>query len=139
MRRHRSIGITCAAYQTQHKEQKRHELAVAALNQKFINEAPVVIVVCIQPEMSGARYRERGRNLYAIQDSAAAVQNILLAAYGYGLATCWVGAFEETAVIEVLKLPQGILPVALIPIGFAAEENQPPARRPVEEIVRVIE
>lgn len=122
-----------------YNDKKKQELAAAALNQRFVSEAPVVIVVCAQPEMSSARYRERGQNLYVIQDTAAAVQNILLAAEGYGLGTCWVGAFDETRVIETLEMEQGILPVAMIPVGYAAEENRPPARRPVEEIVHVID
>ncbi len=122
-----------------YNDKKKQELAAAASNQKFVAEAPVVIVVCTQPEMTGARYRERGRNLYAIQDSAAAIQNILLAVNGYGLGSCWVGAFEDTLVVEALELPRGTSPVAILPIGFPAEENRPPARRPVEEIVHVIE
>lgn len=122
-----------------YNEQRKQQIAEAALNQRFIAEAPVVIVVCVQPEMSAARYRERGTGLYIIQESAAAVQNILLAAEGYGLATCWVGAFEETGVVEALQIPSGILPVAIIPVGYAARENHPPARRPVDEIVTVFE
>jgi len=122
-----------------YNERKKQALATAALNQRFVSEAPVVIVVCVQPEMSTARYRERGRNLYVIQDSAAAVQNILLAAEGYGLAACWVGAFDDALVSEALELSGGIIPAAIIPVGYAAQENQPPARRPVEEIVTVIE
>lgn len=122
-----------------YNEEKKQALAAAALNQKSVSEAPVAIVVCTQPEMSGARYRERGRNLYVIQDTAAAVQNILLSAYGYGLATCWVGAFNENLVMEALALPEGVLPVAIVPVGYAAEESSLPARRPVEEIVHVIE
>ncbi len=122
-----------------YNERKKKELASAALNQRFVSEAPVVIVVCVQPEMSASRYRERGRNLYAIQDSAAAVQNILLAAHGYGLGACWVGAFDEALVMEALDLPRGLVPVAILPVGYPAEENRPPARRPVEEIVHVIE
>jgi len=122
-----------------YNEKKKYELAAAASNQRFIGEAPVVIIVCALPDMSAERYRERGRNLYVLQDTAAAVQNILLAAEGYGLGTCWTGAFDETLVIETLALPQGSIPVALIPVGYAAEENKPPARRPVDEIVRIIE
>lgn len=120
-------------------DKKKREIARAALDQKFVNEAPVVIVVCTQPELSAATYRERGRNLYAIQDSAAAAQNIMLAACGYGLGTCWVGAFDETLVIDALDLPRGVLPVVIIPVGYPAADNQAPARRPVEEIVHVIE
>lgn len=120
---------------------KKQSLVRAALNQKFIGEAPVIIVVCARPEMTAARYRERGRNLYAIQDTAAAVQNILLAAEGYGLATCWVGAFDENLVTESLNLEHGLMPVAIIPVGYAEEGNvkNAPARRPVDEIVKIIE
>ncbi len=122
-----------------YNDKKKQELAGAALNQKFLSAAPVVIVVCTLPEISASKYKERGRKLYAIQESAAAVQNILLAAEGYGLGTCWVGAFEENLVMEALDLKQGVIPVAIIPVGYAAEENRPPARRPVEEIVHVID
>lgn len=122
-----------------YNDRKKQELAAAALNQRFVSEAPVVIVVCSEPETSAAKYRERGRNLYVIQDTAAAVQNILLAAEGYGLGACWVGAFEETLVIDALEMEKGIVPVAIIPVGFAAEERRPPARRPVEEIVNIID
>ncbi|XPO21226.1 nitroreductase family protein [Phosphitispora sp. TUW77] len=122
-----------------YNEKKKYELASAATKQRFISEAPVIIVVCAIPEMSAARYRERGRNLYAIQDTAAAVQNILLAAEGYGLGSCWIGSFEETLVMEALDIPMGKIPVALVPIGYASEESQPPARRPVDEIVTIIE
>ncbi len=122
-----------------YNESKKKELASAALGQRFVSEAPVVIVVCVQPEMSASRYRDRGRNLYAIQDSAAAVQNILIAAHGYGLGTCWVGAFDDQQVMEVLDMPRGMVPVAIIPVGYPAEECRPPARRPVEDIVHVIE
>lgn len=122
-----------------YNDQKKQELAAAALNQKFVSEAPVVIVVCVSPEITAAKYRERGRNLYAIQESAAAVQNILLAAEGYGLGTCWVGAFQENLVMEALDLKQGVLPIAIIPVGYAAQEKRPPSRRPVEEIVHVID
>lgn len=120
-------------------ETKKMELSAAAYNQKHLVEAPVVIVVCVDPEMSAAKYNDRGRSLYVLQDSGAAVQNMLLAAEGYGLASCWVGAFDETLVSKILDLPKGLVPVTMIPIGFADEEVSPPARRPVEEIVTVID
>ena len=69
-------------------------LAAAALEQRFIAQAPVVIVVCAEPERSARVYGERGRRLYCYQDTAAAVQNILLAATAMGLGTCWVGFVE---------------------------------------------
>ncbi|MHA2192983.1 MAG: nitroreductase family protein, partial [Candidatus Thorarchaeota archaeon] len=52
-------------------------LVEAALNQKFIAQAPVVLVVCAVPQESAERYGERGRTLYVLQDTAALTQNLL--------------------------------------------------------------
>ena len=122
-----------------YNEQKRRELSTAALNQRFIAEAPVVIVICVNPEMSAAKYGGRGQNLYIFHESGAVVQNMLLAAEGYGLGACWVGAFEEPKVIKALELSDELLPVAIIPIGYADQEPRPPARRPVDELVKVFD
>ena len=77
----------------------------------------------------------RGKTLYCLQDTAAAIQNIHLAAYSLGLGTCWVGAFKEEEARQVLKIPQGIRPVAIIPVGYPAESPQPRSRRPINQIV----
>lgn len=114
---------------------KKKELANAAFGQSFVASAPVAIVVCAQPEVSGARYGARGKDLYCLQDTAAAVQNILLAAYALGLGTCWVGAFDEEEVSRVLELPEDSRPVAIIPVGYPLKEGDPPPRRPVEDVV----
>ena len=74
----------------------REALSEAAWNQRSVAEAPVVIVVCTEAERSAATYGQRGRDLYCIQDTAAAVTNILLMATALELGTCWVGAFDET-------------------------------------------
>jgi len=67
----------------------KRRLSEAALSQFFIEEAPVVIVVCADQERSRRGYGSRGANLYCIQDTAAATQNILLAAHALGLGACW--------------------------------------------------
>lgn len=114
---------------------KREQLAKAALGQKFIAEAPLCIVVCAEPEMSAARYHRRGAELYCLQDTAAATQNIMLAALEAGLASCWVGAFQEDTVRRLLDMPPGRRPVVLIPVGYpAAEPGRPPARKEITEI-----
>lgn len=110
-------------------------LAKAALNQTFIEEAPVVIVVCADENRSSYGYGLRGKTLYCLQDTAAATQNILLAAHSFGLGTCWVGAFREEAVREVLKIPNGVRPVALIPVGFPAESPSPRDKRHINDII----
>ena len=86
-------------------------LCMAALNQYFIMSAPVCIVVCANVSRSAARYGKRGE-LYAVQDSAAAVMNMMLMAQDLGLGTCWVGAFNEAAVTQLLSIPAGVRPVA---------------------------
>jgi len=115
-------------------------LAQAAYGQEFVLEAPAVIVVCALPEVSAKKYGERGRSLYCLQDSAAAVQNILLEAVRLGLASCWVGAFQESAAAQVLGLPSGERPVAIVPLGYPGEPMpQERPRAPLEKIVRRIE
>jgi len=110
-------------------------LASAALNQTFIEEAPVVIVVCADMERSRRGYGRRGAELYCIQDTAAATENLLLAACALGLGACWVGAFHESGVREALRLPEGVRPVAIIPVGHPAERPMQRYRRPLEEII----
>ncbi|HKZ94576.1 MAG TPA: nitroreductase family protein [Candidatus Bathyarchaeia archaeon] len=110
-------------------------LCEAALNQKFIEEAPVVIVVCANPARSGQGYGSRGINLYCLQDTAAATQNILLAAHAMELATCWVGAFKEEKAKQVLNAPDGLRPIAIIPVGHADENPRARPRRSLSDIV----
>ena len=102
------------------KELKK-KIARAAYNQEFVEEAPVLVVFCANLKRI-APYGERGKNLYCIQDVAAAIQNFLLAALDEGLATCWVGAFDENEVSRLLGLPSEVRPVAIITLGYGDEE-----------------
>ena len=113
----------------------KKKLARAAFNQAFVEEAPIVIVVCADESRSSVRYGKRGETLYCIQDTAAATQNILLTAHSLGLATCWVGAFSENEAKKVLKTPDGIRPVAMIPIGYT---NRTPSQRGKRSLKQII-
>jgi len=115
-------------------EEQKKNLAVAALNQSFIAEAPVVIVVCSDLERMSLRYDERGKALYAIQDTANACMLILLAANALGLGSCWVGAFDEYSVRKTLEIPDNLRPVSIIPIGYAAEKTEMPTRMQFEDV-----
>ncbi len=117
------------------EQETKKRLREAALDQTFIEEAPVVIVVCANFWRSGQGYGPRGINLYSLQDTAAATQNMLLAAAALGLATCWVGAFQEEEARNLLNIPDGVRPVAIIPIGHAAEKASARSRRPLDRIV----
>ena len=112
----------------------RERLMVSALDQEFVSEAPVDIVVCANLKRISP-YGERGRNLYCIQDASASIEHILLLAQEYGLATCWVGAFDERDVSEILNLPRWVRPVAIIPIGYPKHIPKPTPRKRIEELV----
>lgn len=113
----------------------KQKLAEASLNQTFIEEAPVVVVVCADETQSKRGYGSRGTTLYCIQDTAAATQNILLSACALGLGTCWIGAFQEELVKKTLNMPSNVRPVAIIPIGRAAKRPRTPTKRAFKEIV----
>ncbi|MGD0495764.1 MAG: nitroreductase family protein [Candidatus Bathyarchaeia archaeon] len=117
------------------KPDVKRRLAEAAWEQSFIEEAAVAIVVCANENRSSQRYGDRGKSLYCIQDTAAAIQNIHLAAYSLGLGTCWIGAFKEHDVRQILNVPQGIRPVAIVPVGYAAKSASPRSKRPMDQIV----
>ncbi len=114
-------------------EQARQQLA-GALRQRWATAAPAVIVVSLDPRPCAARYGDRGEDLYGIQDTAAAVLMIQLAAVDRGLASCWIGAFDEAAVRTALGITAPITPVAILPIGYSAESAGRPARRPLAEV-----
>lgn len=116
----------------------RDELGRAAFRQSFLATAPVVVVVCAVPEESARVYGSRGATLYCLQDTAAAVENMLLAAVDVGLAGCWVGAFDERTVAAVLGLEPALRPVALVPLGVPDESPPARHRRPLHDIVRTV-
>jgi len=113
----------------------KRRLSAAALDQTFIEEAPIVIVVCADKSRSGWRYGRRGMNLYCLQDTAAAIQNLLLTACAMGLGACWIGAFREEEVERILKTPKGVRPVAIVPVGHPAKKPSVPQKRSISEIV----
>jgi nitroreductase len=118
------------------KRETKTALAEAALAQDFIAEAPVVLAFCANPELSEGKYGRRGALLYCIQDATIAACYAQLAATAVGLASCWVGAFNEARAADALGLPAGLRPVVIMPMGYAAESPDRPPRRPLDEIVR---
>src|SRR4030042_264444 len=117
------------------KPETKKKLAQAA-DQAFIEEAPVVIVVCANEKRASMGYGARGKTLYCIQDTASATQNIHLTAYSLGLGTCWIGAFNEDQAKKAVNAPEEMRPVAIIPVGYADEAPSPRNRRPLNQIMR---
>jgi nitroreductase len=118
---------------TDHQQKKA--LARAALSQDFVASAPVILAFCSNPARNMGRYGERGKRLYALQDATIACTYAMLAATDLGLATVWIGAFNDDAVSKALRLIPGLQPVAMLPIGYAAEHPAAAPRRPLEDLV----
>ena len=111
----------------------RKRVAMAAGRQKFVGEAPIVIVACAETDNKVMRC---GQLSYPI-DVAIALDHMTLAAVELGLGTCWIGNFDEQLVNKILGIPDEIRVVQLLPLGYpmdpsAIEKN----RLPVEKIVR---
>jgi nitroreductase len=102
-------------------EDLKKKIAEAAIHQDFIAQAPAVIVICANLEKISLKYGKRGELLYSIQDTANAAMSILLAAQGLGLASCWVGSFDEERVKDILETPPHLRPLVILPIGYSAE------------------
>jgi len=113
----------------------RAQLVTAALGQEFLSQAPIVLAFFADCTRSAVRYKERGRNLYALQDATIACAYAQLAAHALGLGSVWVGAFDDEAVARILEAKAEWQPVALLPIGYPAEEPGQTDRRPMHEIV----
>ncbi|MEK7308189.1 MAG: nitroreductase family protein [Nitrospirota bacterium] len=109
------------------EKKTKEKLAIAALNQNFILKAPLTIVACTDSHI-GLHYRERGVNLFAIQDAAASIMGMMLVAYELGLGSVWIGAFDETEVSKILNLPDNLRPVAIVPVGFPSSIPSAPPR-----------
>ena len=118
------------------KDELKKQLAQAAFNQNFIVMAPVIFVVCAVPEESAERYQERGRSLYALQDTAALTLNLLLGAHLHGYGACWIGAFSEEAVSHVLNIPSFMRPVSMVPVGSI--DGSLPLVRPRKDVSDIV-
>ena len=111
---------------------KRGLLAEAAYGQKFVGQAPVVIVCC---SVSDGKLMRCGHARYGI-DSGIAIEHLALAAAAEGLGSCWIGSFQPESVKEILGIPDDVMVVELLPVGYATADAKPGrGRMPVEELV----
>jgi nitroreductase len=102
---------------------------------RFEGKIPVILVILAKIDESAGRYEDRGRNLYGIQDATIFAAYLQLIATEKGLSTCWVGSFLENELVKILNLENGIKPVAMIPLGFAAEEPEARGRKSLNELI----
>ena len=85
----------------------------------FIKDAPVVIIACADPAKSGTM---NDQNYYLV-DTAIAFQQMMLSAWNHGIGSCWLAAFNEQRVREILEIPKNIRVVALSPFGYPKKKK----------------
>lgn len=109
-------------------------LSAAAYDQHWMETAPVCIVVCSDLRNTEKLYGVRGTRLYTIQNSSAAIENMLLVSHAHGLGSCWVGAFDEEEVSGILHLPPFIRAQAIITLGYPNENPKEPLKSGIETV-----
>jgi nitroreductase len=116
---------------------QKEALRKASNGQRSIVEAPVVLVAVANQKRASTRYGERGVKLYSIQDPTIAVSYMQLVATAFGLATCWIGAFNDAGVASVIgaDMDNGMIPVAILPIGYPNQSPNATPRRKLSDLV----
>lgn len=118
------------------KEKIAHKYKRAS---NFLIHTPVVIAVVA--EFSDIRKAgessDKAVKYYCVQDTAAAIENLLLSAWDFGLGTCWIGDFDEALLREMLFIPEEYNTVALIALGYPrpGKHFPIPHRKPIDEII----
>lgn len=103
--------------------------------QNFIRKAPVHIIVLTDSNAYKGRQSNLCSDIFSVQDSSAAIMNMLLAVADSRIGACWGGMFREEALRDLFKIPEHIKPVAIIPIGHTKSKEKPRKRKPLNEIV----
>jgi SagB-type dehydrogenase family enzyme len=98
------------------KEDKRSELASAALDQEYVENNAVVLVFSAVENRTTDKYGRRGIR-YIHMEAGHAAQNVFLQAVSLGLGTVAVGAFDDDRVQQIMQMPEGEIPLYLMPIG----------------------
>jgi nitroreductase len=97
------------------------DLADASGGQPCVEDAQVALVFFAVGKRSATKYGKRGAKLYAIQDATIAASFAHLRVADLGLGSVWVGAFDEAAVSRAVGAPEGMRPVAILPVGYPAQ------------------
>jgi nitroreductase len=110
----------------------RRKLVKAAANQGFVADAGCVIAACAETDSHEMRC---GQLCYPI-DVAIQIDHMTLQAVELGLGTCWIGAFNEDQVKQILGIPENIRVVELLTVGYPADTKlRPKSRMSLDEIV----
>ncbi|MFH1638002.1 MAG: nitroreductase family protein [Candidatus Woesearchaeota archaeon] len=99
---------------------KQKAISDACMDQHWVSEAPMLIVVCNQFEKVSMLYDNLGK-MFSVQNCAIIATYIMLLAAEKGFGTCWVGAFDNNKVAEILKMPEEVDPQIILTLGYPDE------------------
>lgn len=114
---------------------KKESLAKACWNQGFVAQAPVVLVFFANPARNREKLGLEGADVYSHEDAVIACAHAHLAAAALSLGGCWIAAYNQRAVNEVVGAPEGWRAVALLTVGHPAEGQPPRVRRSIRDLV----
>ncbi|MBI4007412.1 MAG: nitroreductase family protein [Planctomycetes bacterium] len=117
------------------KDKKTKQALKNAYNQEWFYTAPVIICACCVPKQ--AWVRNDGKN-YCEVDVTIAMDHLILGAWAEGLGTCWIAAFKPSVVKDALKLPEGVEPIALTPLGYPKTVPSPTHRKAISDVLKII-
>ncbi|MCX8159273.1 MAG: nitroreductase family protein [Candidatus Pacearchaeota archaeon] len=104
-------------------------------HQEWINEAQAIIVVCSNDIHLENQYGERGR-IYSRQQAGAAIVTILFKLTELGINSCWVGAYQDELIKQLLDIPSHIQIEAIIPLGYEKGIVKKPRKISLENAIR---
>lgn len=117
------------------KGPKRKKLLIDACNKQPYVDAPVVLVFCKNPSRVKFDFPEYVLKKFAIQDATLAAAYSQLAAHAMGLASIWIGMFDEQKVMDVVGT--NLVPSSVLCIGYPKQTKFPKPRRHLKDIVHV--
>lgn len=115
----------------------RAKVAEACYQQYWMSKAPVHIVLAVDPTKNEQMYGDRGKTKYAAHDAASVGAMMLLAAHSQGLATCWIGAFDDDMLRRATGMPDDIQPHIVLALGYPDEKPQAPLKFGIESLVYI--
>ena len=105
------------------EDENRIQQIAKACQQEFLQNAQVIVVVCSEPKRVKIMYGERA-DKYIKHHAGASVENFLLKITDMGLVSCWVGAFSEVTIKNILKIPDEINVEVVLPIAYKAKADK---------------
>jgi nitroreductase len=102
----------------------KSKLGEAALGQSQVYDASGLIIICSNTSRSVNRYGKRGKDFYSIIDGAFASMLILLTSVNEEIGACFIGAFEDDKVSDILELPEYVKPIDIITLGYPTESPE---------------